>query len=121
MQLVSGRRSSRRVLPRPGSDAHDYHHHDPVNHNQHHNDHYNDNDDDAGQLPVDRGAVGLRRTTAAPSAYDERPQPRGDFQNEEALTETLASMSSSDLQEFGYSLHDLVLDCKFSGSNCDPS
>ena len=73
---------------------------------------------------------------AEPSAYEERPPPRGDFQNEEQLTETLATMSTSDLQEFGYtlraevrrsvqefgySLHDLVLDCKFAGSNCDPA
>jgi len=56
-----------------------------------------------------------------PTAYEQRPEPRGDFQNEEQLTETMASMSSSDLREFGYSLNDIILDCKFAGSNCDPA
>jgi len=44
-----------------------------------------------------------------------------DFKNEEQLTETMATMSSADIKEFGYSLNDIVLDCKFAGSNCDPS
>jgi len=43
------------------------------------------------------------------------------FKNEEQLTETMATMSSADIKEFGYSLNDIVLDCKFAGSNCDPS
>ena len=45
----------------------------------------------------------------------------GNFKNEEQLTETLATMSAGDLEAFGFSLHDMVLDCKFAGSNCDPA
>jgi hypothetical protein len=53
------------------------------------------------------------------SKYPERVQPREDFLEEEALTETLADLPLEEKQSLGFTSHDLILDCKYAGVDCN--
>ena len=52
----------------------------------------------------------------------EAPQktPRQDFSVQEALTENLAALPASERASLGFSMNDLILDCQYAGSSCDP-
>lgn len=53
------------------------------------------------------------------SKYPERVQPREDFLEEEHLTESLAELPLEKKQSLGFTSHDLILDCKYAGMDCN--
>jgi len=58
-------------------------------------------------------------TTTASEGAEQEPA-RSDFEEEEQLTAELAGMSDTERTNLGYTVNEMVLDCKFAGSTCKP-
>ena len=52
------------------------------------------------------------------SKYPERPQTRESYQETEAVTETLAELPLTKKEDMGYKAEDFIVDCEFSGVDC---
>jgi hypothetical protein len=54
------------------------------------------------------------------SAFPERVTVREDFKEEEIFTETMAIIPLETKKKLGFSVDELILDCKYSGIDCFP-
>lgn len=63
------------------------------------------------------GTAGATPTSPTPTD----PPPRADFVAEETLTESLAALPAAQRRLLGFTMNDLILDCQYAGSTCDPA